>query len=106
MAMGGYGWLWVAMGGYGWLWVAMGGYGWLWVAMGGYGWLWVAMGGYGWLWVAMGGYGWLCNWKRRHGVFSVRLHGEAGSADQEGVARAQRELPSILNNFRLEDAFN
>eukprot|EP00731_Ephydatia_muelleri_P028984 Em0020g628a len=28
-------------------------------------------------------YGWLCNWKRRHGVFSVRLHGKAGSADQE-----------------------
>ena len=51
-------------------------------------------------------YGWLCNWKRRHGVFSVHLHGEAGSADQEGVARAQRELPSILNNFRLEDVFN
>ena len=51
-------------------------------------------------------YGWLCNCKRCHGVFSVRLHGEAGSADQEGVARAQRELPSILNNFRLEDVFN
>ena len=45
-------------------------------------------------------YGWLCNWKRCHGVFSVHLHGEAGSADQEGVARAQRKLPSILNNFR------
>ena len=51
-------------------------------------------------------YGGLCNWKRHHGVFSVRLHGKASSADQEGVARAQRELPSILNNFRLEDVFN
>ena len=36
----------------------------------------------------------------------MRLHGKAGSADQEGMARAQRELPSILNNFRLEDVFN
>ena len=35
--------------------------------------------------------GWLAKlWKKRHGVFSVHLHGEAGGADQQGVARAQR----------------
>ena len=32
--------------------------------------------------------GWLSRWKGRHGVFGVRLHGEAGDADQQGVARA------------------
>ena len=50
--------------------------------------------------------GWLSTWKGRHGVFSVRLHGEAGGADQQGVARAQRELPGIIEKYRPEDVFN
>ena len=50
--------------------------------------------------------GWLSRWKGRHGVFSVRLHGEAGGADQQGVARAQRELPGIIEKYRPEDVFN
>ncbi|KAL5489522.1 hypothetical protein EMCRGX_G018622 [Ephydatia muelleri] len=50
--------------------------------------------------------GWLSRWKGRHGVFSVRLHGEAGGADQQGVARAQRELAGIIDKYRPEDVFN
>ena len=50
--------------------------------------------------------GWLSRWKGWHGVFSVRLHGEAGGADQQGVARAQRELPGIIEKYRPEDVFN
>ena len=50
--------------------------------------------------------GWLSRWKGRHGVFSVRLHGEAGGADQQGVARAQRELPGIIEKYQPEDVFN
>eukprot|EP00731_Ephydatia_muelleri_P018687 Em0011g727a len=50
--------------------------------------------------------GWLSRWKGRHGVFSVRLHGEAGGADEQGVARAQRELPGIIEKYRPEDVFN
>eukprot|EP00731_Ephydatia_muelleri_P019447 Em0012g272a len=51
-------------------------------------------------------HGWLAKWKKRHGVFSVHLHGEAGGADQQGVARAQRELPDILSHYRPDDIFN
>eukprot|EP00731_Ephydatia_muelleri_P002693 Em0001g2693a len=50
--------------------------------------------------------GWLSRWKGRHGVFSVRLHGEAGGADQQGMARVQRELPGIIEKYRPEDVFN
>ena len=50
--------------------------------------------------------GWLSRWKGRHGVFGVRLHGEAGDADQQGVARAQRELPGIIEKYQPEDVFN
>ena len=48
-------------------------------------------------------HGWLAKlWKKRHGVFSVHLHGEAGG----GVARAQRKLPDILSHYRPDDIFN
>ena len=50
--------------------------------------------------------GWLSRWKGRHGIFGVRLHGEAGDADQQGVARAQRELPGIIEKYQPEDVFN
>ena len=33
----------------------------------------------------------------------MHLHGEAGGADQQGVARAQRELPDILSHYRPDD---
>ena len=36
----------------------------------------------------------------------MHLHGEAGGADQQGVARAQRELPDILSHYRPDDVFN
>ena len=51
-------------------------------------------------------HGWLAKWKKRHGVFSVHLHGEAGGAHQQGVARAQRELPDTLSHYRPDDIFN
>ncbi|KAL5502222.1 hypothetical protein EMCRGX_G008961 [Ephydatia muelleri] len=51
-------------------------------------------------------HGWLAKWKKRHGVFSVHLHGEAGGADQQGVASAQRELPDILSHYRPDDIFD
>ena len=45
--------------------------------------------------------------EKRHGVFSVHLHEEAGGgADQQGVARAQRELPNILSHYRPDNIFN
>ena len=39
-------------------------------------------------------------------MFSVRLHGEAGGADQQGITRAQTELPSIIERDKPEDVFN
>ena len=36
----------------------------------------------------------------------MRLHGEAGGTDQQGVARALRELPGIIEKYRPEDVFN
>ena len=50
--------------------------------------------------------GWLSTWKGWLGVFSVRLHGEASGADQQGVARAQRELAGIIEKYRPENVFN
>ena len=50
--------------------------------------------------------GWLSRWKARHGVFSVKLHGEAGGADQAGIACARRELPSIIEGYSPNDVFN
>eukprot|EP00731_Ephydatia_muelleri_P014338 Em0008g58a len=47
--------------------------------------------------------GWLAHWKGRHGVFSVRLHGEAGGADQQGISRARAELPQIIGRYQPED---
>ena len=44
-------------------------------------------------------HGWLARWKGRHGLFSVRLHGEAGGADQLGITRAREELPGIIQRF-------
>ena len=35
-------------------------------------------------------------------AYMERLHG----ADQQGVARAQRELPGIIEKYRPEDVFN
>ena len=60
-------------------------------------------------------YGWLYNWKRRHGVFSVHLHGEAVSADQRSclmlldnasshsVADIQLIKMGSFNAFRLSN---
>ena len=36
----------------------------------------------------------------------MELNGEAGGADQQGVARAQRELPGIIEKYRPVDVFN
>ena len=44
--------------------------------------------------------------KGQHSVFGVRLHGQGGDADQQGVARAQRELSGIIEKYRPEDVFN
>ena len=44
--------------------------------------------------------------KKCHGVFFVHLHVEDGGADQQGVARAQGELPDILIHCRPDDIFN
>ena len=36
----------------------------------------------------------------------MRLHGEAGGADLDGVRRAQSELQGILEKYAPEDVFN
>ena len=35
----------------------------------------------------------------------MRLHGEAGGADQEGVRKAQSELPGILERYTPDYIF-
>ena len=43
--------------------------------------------------------GWLANFKKRHGIRSFKLHGEASSADMAGVALAKEKLPSLIKEL-------
>lgn len=40
--------------------------------------------------------GWADNFKKRHGIRGFRLHGEAESADLEGVKLAREKLPFLI----------
>lgn len=49
---------------------------------------------------------WLLRFKKDRGIHCVALHGEAASADQNGVALAQTALPSILKYFDHDHIYN
>jgi hypothetical protein len=52
--------------------------------------------------------GWLHNFKRRDGIKSFVMHGEAGSANQEGVNLARSNLLELLREggYEAEDVYN
>jgi hypothetical protein len=52
--------------------------------------------------------GWLYNFKKRYGIKSYVLHGEAGSANQEGVELARSSLRKLLEEgeYEAEDVYN
>ncbi|CAF0859881.1 unnamed protein product [Brachionus calyciflorus] len=50
--------------------------------------------------------GWLDNFKKRHGISSYTLHGEAGSTNQKDVRSAREKLQQDLKSFKPEDIFN
>jgi hypothetical protein len=50
--------------------------------------------------------GWLSNWKKRYHVKSHRLHGEARSADLEGVQKARCDLRKLLAPYAACDRYN
>lgn len=57
--------------------------------------------------------GWFERMKARHGLVSIKLHGEAGSADLLGVQSARANLPKLLEErdadgyiYTADDVFN
>jgi hypothetical protein len=52
--------------------------------------------------------GWLQGFKKRWGIRSLALHGEAGDANLEGVALARASLPGLLEarGYSKEDCYN
>jgi hypothetical protein len=52
--------------------------------------------------------GWLHNFKRRDGIKSSVMHGEAGSANQEGINLARSKLLELLRErgYEAEDVYN
>jgi Tc5 transposase DNA-binding domain len=50
--------------------------------------------------------GWLQGFKQRHGISRVVLHGEASSADQEGVQLARENMKRIIAGYSLDDVYN
>jgi hypothetical protein len=50
--------------------------------------------------------GWIRNFKKRHGIGEVVLHGEAGSADQVYAEIAEVGLPKILQGADSNDIYN
>jgi hypothetical protein len=52
--------------------------------------------------------GWLLNFKRRYGIKSYVMHGEAGSANQEGIDLAHSNLCELLTEggCEAEDVYN
>ena len=49
--------------------------------------------------------GWIRNFKKRHGIGEVVLHGEAGSADQVYAEIAEVGLPKILQGADPNDIY-
>jgi hypothetical protein len=43
--------------------------------------------------------GWLDKFKKRNGIRSFKLHGEARSADMAGVALAKEKLPGLIKEL-------
>jgi hypothetical protein len=50
--------------------------------------------------------GWMQKFKKRYGIKSYALHGEAGDANAEGIKLAQTELRNVLEPFKPEDVYN
>lgn len=52
--------------------------------------------------------GWLHNFKKRYGIKSYVLHGEAGSANQEGIDLARSNLRELLveGGYEADDVYN
>jgi hypothetical protein len=52
--------------------------------------------------------GWLHNFKKRYGIMSSVLHGEAGSANQEGIELARSRLRELLEagEYEADDVYN
>ena len=50
--------------------------------------------------------GWPYKYKRRHGIASHNLHGEASDADAQGVALARVQLLSTIGMYNSKDVFN
>jgi hypothetical protein len=50
--------------------------------------------------------GWLRNFKKRYGMKSYVLHGEAGDANCEGVQLARVNLRLLLEGYTAEDTYN
>eukprot|EP00968_Pinguiococcus_pyrenoidosus_P011344 scaffold908_cov228-Pinguiococcus_pyrenoidosus.AAC.15 len=52
------------------------------------------------------GRSWISNFKKMRGMRSAQLHGEAGSANIEGINKAQQKLPILLSGTDLRDIYN
>ena len=50
--------------------------------------------------------GWLVNFKRRKNISSIKLHGEAASADMASVAAGREQLQEDLKAYSLDDIYN
>lgn len=51
-------------------------------------------------------HGWIAGFKSRYNVKSYKMHGEAKSADVEGIELARAELPALIDQYALEDVYN
>jgi hypothetical protein len=52
--------------------------------------------------------GWLHNFKKRYGIKSYVLHGEVGSANQQGIELARSSLRKLLEEgeYEADDVYN
>jgi transcriptional regulator with XRE-family HTH domain len=50
--------------------------------------------------------GWVYNFKKRHGLFEIVLHGESASVDQAGLSEERRRLQDIISLYHPDDVYN
>jgi hypothetical protein len=50
--------------------------------------------------------GWLTGFKKGHGIKAIVLHGEAESANKDGIALARGNVCRLLEGFIADDIFN
>ena len=50
--------------------------------------------------------GWLQNFKKRYGIKSVVIHGEAGGVNAETLSTGRQQLRDLLGRYRLADVYN